>query len=86
MKTLLKVIAWTGLGLMTLGAILAFIESWALFLAEPGEIGLTFLSIKAIFFGIPGVVFMLVGGLISKPRYFWLGSIIVGSFYIISLF
>jgi hypothetical protein len=39
-----------------------------------------------MWFGIPGIVLMIIGGIISKPTNFWLASIITGLFYIISFF
>ncbi|MFZ7101026.1 MAG: hypothetical protein ACOWWO_00010 [Peptococcaceae bacterium] len=86
MNTFFKFIAWLGIVLFTSGAIIAFYSSWELLLAEPGEIGVLFGYMFAMWFGIPGIVMMIIGGLISKPKYFWLASIITGSFYIISFF
>jgi hypothetical protein len=40
----------------------------------------------AIIFGVTGVVMMIVGGVITKPKYFWFASITGGLFYIISFF
>lgn len=34
---------------------------------------------------IPGVIFALIGGLVSRPRYFWIISVVIGSVYCISL-
>jgi hypothetical protein len=86
MNTFFKFIAWLGLVLFTLGAMIAFHGSWVYLLAEPGEIGVIFEYMFAIWFGIPGIVMMTIGGIISKPKYFWLASIIAGLFYIISFF
>jgi membrane-bound ClpP family serine protease len=86
MKTFFKVIAWFGLVLFTLGAIIAFYGSWVFLLAEPGERGVLFEYMFAMWFGIPGIVLMIIGGIISKPKNFWLASIITGVFYIISFF
>ena len=83
--TFLKLISWIGVGIMAFGAIISFSTSWTI-VTDPGRIGVDFGHMFAILFGILGLVFMLAGGLISRPRYFWLGSIIVGSFYIISFF
>ena len=86
MNTFFKFIAWLGIILFTLGAIIAFYGSWTVLLAEPGEIGVLFEYMFAVWFGIPGIVMMIIGGLISKPKNFWLASIITGAFYIISYF
>jgi hypothetical protein len=86
MNTFFKFIAWLGIVLFTLGAIIAFYGSWLFLLAEPGEIGVLFEYMFAMWFGIPGIVLMIIGGIISKPKNFWLASIITGVFYIISFF
>ena len=86
MNTFFKVIAWIGAALLTLGAIISFWTSWAFFLAEPGEMGVDFGHHYAILLSIPGIVFMIIGGLISKPRKFWLVCIVAGLFYIVSFF
>jgi hypothetical protein len=54
--------------------------------AEPGEFGVDFGHWFAIIFGIPGIVLMIIGGLIAKPKYFWFASVTGGLFYIISFF
>jgi len=86
MKTFPKIIAWIGVGIVALGAIISFSESWIIATTDPGRIGVAFGYMFAVFCSVLGLVFMLIGGLISRPRYFWLASIIVGSFYIISFF
>ncbi len=86
MNTFFKVIAWFGLVLFSLGAIIAFYGSTVFLLAEPGEIGVLFEYMFAMWFGIPGIVLMIIGGIISKPKHFWLASIITGIFYIVSFF
>jgi hypothetical protein len=86
MNTVFKVIAWLGIVLFTLGAIIAFYGSWVSLLAEPGERGVLFEYMFAMWFGFPGIVMMIIGGIISKPKNFWLASIITGLFYIISFF
>jgi len=85
MKTSLKIFTWIGLGIMIFGAIISFSTSWTM-VTDPGRIGVDFGHGIAVLFALLGLFFMLIGGLISRPRYFWLGSIIVGSFYIISFF
>jgi hypothetical protein len=54
--------------------------------AEPGEIGVDFGHWFAIILGIPGIVLMIIGGILSKPDKFWLASIIAGLLYIASFF
>ncbi|MFZ7101025.1 MAG: hypothetical protein ACOWWO_00005 [Peptococcaceae bacterium] len=85
-KTVFKTVAWVGAVLLFIGAIISFYSSWQLMLAEPGEIGVGFGHWFAIIFGLPGIVLMIIGGLISKPKYFWFASVTAGLFYIISFF
>jgi hypothetical protein len=86
MNTFFKFIAWLGIILLVIGAIISFYSSWQIMTAEPGEIGVDFGHWFAILFGIPGIVMMIIGGIISKPKNFWLVSIVSGLFYIISFF
>ena len=85
-NTVFKTVAWVGVILLVIGAIIAFYESWESFSAEPGERGVLFGYMFAMWFGIPGIVLMIIGGLINKPKYFWLASTLAGLFYIISFF
>ncbi|MFC1865371.1 hypothetical protein ACFLYB_01490 [Chloroflexota bacterium] len=85
MKTLFMIIAWIGIGIVTFGAMISFWTSWVMVM-DSYRIGVDWGHTFGLLFGVLGLVFMLIGGLISKPRYFWLASIIVGSFYIISFF
>ncbi|MDD3994438.1 MAG: hypothetical protein WCX07_04430 [Dehalococcoidales bacterium] len=85
MKIFLKILAWSGIVLLTVGAIIAFSESWTITFTSL-QIGVLFGYWVAFLLGIAGLVLMLIGGLISKPEYFWLASIIAGSLYIISFF
>ena len=85
MRTFLKVIAWVGFGIVFLGVIIAFIQSWVVWFPEPGfRGGLNIGHPIAMFLAIIGVPLMLVGGIIAKPKLFWLPSFIVGSLYIIA--
>jgi len=87
MKTFLKVISWIGVGIVSLGVIIAFIQSWTMTFPEPGFLGgVNWGHPFALLLAIIGLPLMLVGGLIAKPRHFWLVSIIVSSLYIVSFF
>ena len=86
MNTFFKFIAWLGVILLVIGATISFYSSWEIMTAKPGEIGVDFGHWFAILFGIPGAVMMIIGGIISKPKNFWLASMLAGLFYIISFF
>jgi len=85
MKTFQKITAWTGLGIVAIGATISFYSSWIIAL-DPNWIGVDYGHMFGLLLSIIGLLFMLIGGLLSKPKYFWIGSIIVGCFYIVSFF
>ncbi len=85
MKKFLNILAWSGIVLFTVGAIIAFSESWTITFTST-QVGVAFGYLFALFFGIAGLVLIIIGGVISKPKYFWIGCIIAGLFYIISFF
>lgn len=85
MNTLLKVIAWIGVAFFTFGALISFWTS-SVMVMDPYSIGVDWGHMFGLLFGVLGLVFMLIGGLFTKPRYFWFISIIVGFLYIISFF
>ena len=79
----LKVVAWVGIGVMVGALTFAFFvcisppmvsEGWALLVA--------FATLP----GILGVLLVLIGGFVSKPRYLWVASIIVGALFVSSFY
>jgi hypothetical protein len=85
MKTFFKIVAWSGIIIVIIGSIISFSESYILTFISI-RIGVDWGHTTAAFLGIIGLVMMITGGVISKPEYFWLGSIIAGSLYILSFF
>jgi hypothetical protein len=88
-KNAFKTIAWIGVLLLFIGYIVSFYNSWQFMLEElgrEGDIGIKLGHMIAIVFGIAGIVLMIIGGLINKPKYLWFASITGGLFYIISFF
>jgi hypothetical protein len=84
----LRISGWIGIGVMFLAAILALRNSWGIThpiyrLAQRGD--LSFYPYFALV-GFVGLFFILIGGLLTIPRYFRLVSMIVSSIYIISFF
>jgi len=78
-----KVVAWVGIGVMVGTSAFAFFvcitppmvsEGWAL------------LALFATLPGILGVLLVLIGGFVSKPRYLWIASIIVGALFVSSFY
>ena len=80
MKTFLKVIAWIGFGIFSSSTIVSF--SALIF----GVGGVDFTHAFAFLLAIIGVPLMLLGGLITRPKYFWLASITVSSLFVISFY
>ena len=78
MKSFLKVIAWIGAGLVATGMVIAF--SALIF----GVGGVDFAHPIAIVLAIVGIPLMLIGGLVTRPKHFWLTSIIIGALYVIA--
>ena len=79
----LKVVAWVGIGVMVGALTFAFFvcisppmvsEGWVLLVA--------FATLP----GILGVLLVLIGGFVSKPRYLWIASIIVGALFVSSFY
>ena len=92
MKVVLAAVAWLGLLVVLGGTYFSFLLSISVFptgIEGPfgpfGEMGLLGVG-YAVFFGCIGTFLALVGGLVAQPRYLWIGLVIVGSIYIISLF
>jgi len=78
----LKVIAWAGVGFIALGLPLAFSSSSTM--ATTGQLGSGVGCWLAWVLGIFGTLLVLIAGFISKPRYLWIGSIVIGLVYISS--
>jgi hypothetical protein len=83
MKTGLKVIAWVGFGIFSLATVIALITTIGIMFPKPGQhIGVSFPHLYALVLAIIGLPLMLAGGIIAKPKHFWLLCLIVGLLYI----
>jgi hypothetical protein len=85
MNTLFKTVAWIGLLVVITGSIMSFSTSWTMTFSSV-QIGVDWGHAIATIFGIAGLVLMLIGGIISRPKYFWIAAIIAGLFYTVSFF
>lgn len=83
MKTCLKVAAWVGVGIIALGTPLAFSSSETI-VNWGSTAGFGFQL--ALIMAIPSTLLVLTGGFIAKPRYLWIGAIVVGLAYISSFY
>jgi hypothetical protein len=86
MKIFLKVIAWTGFGIFSLGTFIALMQTLSYHVQPPTPYGggVDFGHTIAFVLAVIGIPLMLIGGLLARPRYFWLVSIVVSSLYVIS--
>jgi len=79
----LRIIAWLGVGLVVLGLPLSFYSS---VLMTRGDLDSTNGYWIAYMLAIFGVVLLVVGGIITRPRFLWIAAIIAGIAYIASLY
>jgi hypothetical protein len=87
MKIFFKVLAWLGAAIFLFLITLAFIQSFIAITIEPGKGGALFWGPEIAFVSsFIALIPMLIGGIIGKPKYFWIACIITGSLYILSLF
>lgn len=84
MKFFLKVAAWVGMGFIALGLPLSFSSS--ITLTSTGHLGSGVGYWLAVMLGIFGTLLILIGGFIAKPRYLWIGTIVIGLVYISSFY
>ena len=81
MKTGLKVTAWVGFAVFSLGTIIALTATIGIMLT-PEQYGVDFVHLYALVLAAIGAPLMLAGGIIGNPRHFWLFSLIIGLLYI----
>jgi len=78
----LKVIAWVGFAVFSLGNIIVLMATIGAML-NPVQYGVPFAHIQALVLAAIGTPLMLAGGIVAKPKHFWLFCLIIGLFYII---
>lgn len=86
MKTFLKVVAWIG-AVLLLFSIVIILRMWWVGVNRPlspyptdgGTMFIVFIVIPLV---ILASCFMLIGGSIGKPKYFWLASLSLGVVYL----
>ena len=81
---ILKVLAWVGVGFIALGLPWSFSSSitWT----STGQLGSGVGYWLTWVFGIFGTVLVFIGGFVAKPRYLWIGAIVIGLVYISSFY
>lgn len=84
MKILLKILAWFGLALIVPGLLLSYSSSWTWI--STGQLGSGVGYVVTAGVGVIGTLLALIGGFITRPKYFWIGAIVVGVAYIASFY
>jgi len=81
---LLRIGAWFGLVLIALGLPLSFSSSstWI----NTGQLGSGLGYWLSWLLALAGVLLIIIGGIITRPRFLWIGAILVGSIYIGSFY
>lgn len=82
MRTFLIILAWLGLVLIVFGTILSFSSSSTF--VNTGELGTGIGYIVTLFVGVLGTGIALISGLLTTPKYLWIGFIITGFIYVTS--
>lgn len=84
MKITLTMLAWFGLLVTALGTLLSFSSSstWV----NTGQLGSGVGYAFTFFVGVIGTLFALIGAFITRPRYLWIGAIMVGVAYVVSYY
>jgi len=85
MKTFLKFLAWIGLLIILPGLVFSYSSSWVI-ASSPGQLGSGVGYVITALIGTIGTLLALIGGFISRPRYFWIGTLVVGFAYIASFY
>jgi len=78
----LKIIAWLGFAMLALGNFIALMVTIGSML-NPGQYGVGFAHLYALVLAAIGTPLMLAGGIVGKPKHFWLFCLIIGLLYII---
>ena len=82
---ILRFLAWFGLLLIVPGLLLSFSSSWVM-VSRPGQLGSGVGYFVENCAGALGTLLALIGGFIARPKYFWIGAIVVGVVYIASFY
>jgi hypothetical protein len=81
-----KTVAWAGLAFFSLCVVYTYLGLWSAAHPGPDSTGENGVFLILLYIGsVVGLIPMLVGGLGSKPRHFWLAGSIAGFAYLVSL-
>jgi len=84
MRVILIIIAWFGLLLIALGLPLSFSSSWTW--VSTGTLGSGAGYFVTMCTGAIGALLALIGGVMTRPKYLWIGCIVIGVAYISSFY
>ncbi len=84
MRIPLIILAWFGLLLITFGLPLSYSSSWTW--VSTGQLGSGAGYFVALCLGTVGALLALIGGFITRPKYFWIGAIVIGVAYLSSFY
>jgi hypothetical protein len=84
MKTFMKILAWFGLLIILPSLLLSYSSSWTWI--STGQLGSGVGYVVTAGVGVIGTLLALIGGFIARPKYFWIGAIVVGVAYIASFY
>ena len=84
MRKLVRIITWLGIGIMIIGIPFSFAASSKVMSGAGTEVEGG--ALMAWLLGAVGIIPMLIGGLIARPKYFWIGCLIAGALYIVSFY
>ena len=83
-RVILTIIAWLGLLIIVPGLLLSYSSSWTWI--STGQLGSGVGYVVTTGVGVIGTLLALIGGFIARPKYFWIGAIVVGVAYIASFY
>ena len=88
MKDFLKIVAWTGIALMSVATVIMFNLSWEYshYIPSPyhTDKGLQWFYVPLL--DIIALASMLVGGIKTRPKYFWIPCVVTGVLSILSYY
>jgi len=84
MKMFLKFLTWIGLLIVLAGLVFSYSSSWVM--VSRGQLGSSVGYVITALIGAVGTLLALIGGFIARPKYFWIGSLVVGIAYIASFY
>ncbi len=85
-RTFFKIVAWVGLGIFAAGVGISTYVLTASIAYDHGSnlpLGIVGWWIIIVPVVLAGLVLMYIGGLIARPRYFWITVILTGILYIV---